>query len=448
MSGELFQIRRQVDIEAELGDARDTDVEATAARLFDMPRPRVGAVGKAKRDIDRHCEHGCPVVAMVRHDDGDARRAVRGDVVECCRERQVRVGDDDSVQSLGTYPAATRVGSGVECSRVVDRRNPARLRPGDDFRRAGDDHCRPWCGGRDDSISHRARERKSFVVVEDGCETRLAVSERPQRNDDARVVRGDEWRVAGRVVGRAPSGHVLRMLPAVDAVYTVAKTAFYPWLRFGLRWTIEGEEHIPTHGPVLLASNHISYLDPLTLAYVADRRGRRVRYLAKAELFDKQPLGTLLHATHQIPVQRGTSDAVQALAAAIETVERGECIAVFPEGTISMDLEPMTGKSGTARLAQHTGVPVTPIALWGTHRILFKGRSPSWQWGVAETAVVGAPVTIDPNAHVRDATQQIMDAIRACLRRARELYPQRPSDGEDAWWWRDPEAMSGPRGAA
>jgi 1-acyl-sn-glycerol-3-phosphate acyltransferase len=108
----------------------------------------------------------------------------------------------------------------------------------------------------------------------------------------------------------------------------------------------------------------------------------------------------------------------------------------------------MTGKSGTARLAQQAGVPVTPVALWGTHRILFKGRSPSWQWGVAETAVIGSPVPIDPDEHVRDATQRIMDAIRGCLRRAREIYPQRPSDGEDAWWWRDPEAMSGPRGAA
>ena len=75
------------------------------------------------------------------------------------------------------------------------------------------------------------------------------------------------------------------MLPTVDAVYPAAKAVFSPWLRYGLRWTIEGESNIPTQGPVILASNHISYLDPLTLAYVADRRGRRIRFLAKAELF-------------------------------------------------------------------------------------------------------------------------------------------------------------------
>ena len=100
------------------------------------------------------------------------------------------------------------------------------------------------------------------------------------------------------------------MLPAVDALYNAAKGFFYPGLRYGLRWTIEGAEQIARTGPVILASNHISYLDPLTLAYVADTRHRKLRYLAKAELFDKRPLGSMLRAAHQIPVQRGTSNAV------------------------------------------------------------------------------------------------------------------------------------------
>ena len=134
---------------------------------------------------------------------------------------------------------------------------------------------------------------------------------------------------------------------------------------------------------MILASNHVSYLDPLTLAWVADRRGRRVRFLAKAELFDKRGLGPLLRAAHQIPVQRGTTNAADALDAAVDALRRGECVAVFPEGTISLDLEPMAGKSGTARLARPAGVAVTPVGLWGTHRILFKGRKPHWRWGVA-----------------------------------------------------------------
>ena len=89
----------------------------------------------------------------------------------------------------------------------------------------------------------------------------------------------------------------------MEPVYALARSALVPPLRHGLRWTIEGAHRIPTHGPVVLASNHISYLDPLLLAYVADRRRRRVRFLAKAELFDTRAgLGTA--AIGSIPAPR------------------------------------------------------------------------------------------------------------------------------------------------
>jgi len=226
------------------------------------------------------------------------------------------------------------------------------------------------------------------------------------------------------------------MLPIVDPVYSVAKAAFSPWLRWGLRWTVEGAQNIPASGPVVLASNHVSYLDPLTLAWVADGRGRRVRFLAKAELFDKAGLGTLLRAAHQIPVRRGRADAADALRAAVDALARGECVGVFPEGTISQDLEPMMAKSGTARLAQRAGVAITPVGLWGTHRILTKGRRPHWQWGVAQTAAVGEPVVPGPGEHVKQTTDRLMAAIVACVARARELYPE--TGATDEWWWRDP----------
>jgi 1-acyl-sn-glycerol-3-phosphate acyltransferase len=235
------------------------------------------------------------------------------------------------------------------------------------------------------------------------------------------------------------------MLPTVDAVYPAAKAVFWPWLRFGLRWTIEGESNIPTNGPTIVASNHVSYLDPLTLAWVADRRSRRIRFLAKAELFRKPGLGILLSAAHQIPVYRGRPDSAEALSAAVVALRKGECIAVFPEGTISLDLEPMRGKSGTARLAQATGVPVVPVGLWGTHRMMMKGRKPLWAWGVAQVAVVGAPVHIAEDEHVKDATRRVMDAITECVARARAIYPQRPGPGDDAWWWRDPETATAHR---
>jgi len=229
------------------------------------------------------------------------------------------------------------------------------------------------------------------------------------------------------------------MLLTLELLYGLARNVLLPPLHFGIKWTIEGAHRVPVRGSVILASNHISYLDPLVLAYLGDRRHRKVRFLAKAELFDKRGLGPALRAIHQIPVQRGTSSAAGSLSHAEAALAKGECVTVFPEGTISLDLEPMAGKSGTARLAAATGVPVTPVGLWGTQRILFKGRKPKWRWGIAETVVVGDPVRIGPEENVYVATDRIMGAICACVARARELYPQHPRAGDDAWWVRPPE---------
>jgi 1-acyl-sn-glycerol-3-phosphate acyltransferase len=224
----------------------------------------------------------------------------------------------------------------------------------------------------------------------------------------------------------------------VEPLYDVARVALLGPMRLGVRWTIEGAHRIPIHGPAIVASNHVSYLDPLALGYLADVRHRRVRFLAKAELFDKAGLGWALHQIHQIPVARNSEGAATALDPAVAALRSGECITVFPEGTISLDLEPMAGKTGTARLAAESGVPVIPVGVWGLHRILFKGRRPQWRWGVAETMVVGDPGRVQPGDDVYEATDRIMSAIATCVARAREIYPQRPTEGEDAWWVRTP----------
>jgi 1-acyl-sn-glycerol-3-phosphate acyltransferase len=229
-------------------------------------------------------------------------------------------------------------------------------------------------------------------------------------------------------------------------------------LGHGLRWTFEGVHRVPAYGPVILASNHTSYLDPLVLAYLADRRHRRVRFLAKAELFDKRGLGWGLRQIGQIPVHRNTpeesdsaagtlrrseptrrSEAASSLDEAVGALREGECVTVFPEGTISLDLELMAARTGTARLAAVSGVPVTPVGLWGAHRIMFKGRKPKWRRGVAEAVVVGDPVPVAPDDDVYEATDRIMAAIATCVARARAVYPQRPGEGEDDWWVRSPE---------
>jgi 1-acyl-sn-glycerol-3-phosphate acyltransferase len=138
-------------------------------------------------------------------------------------------------------------------------------------------------------------------------------------------------------------------------------------------------------------------------------------------------------------VRRGRADAADALAAAVDALVRGECVGVFPEGTISEDLEPMVAKSGTARLTRRADVPITPVGLWGTHRILTKGRKPHWQWGVPQVAVVGPPIVPGPDEHVKQTTDRMMAAIVDCVARARELYPSGAAD-EHQWWWRDPDS--------
>lgn len=224
----------------------------------------------------------------------------------------------------------------------------------------------------------------------------------------------------------------------MDLAYDFVRDVVFVPVRYGLQWSFEGAHRIPPRGPMILASNHISYLDPFTLAFVADRRHRRVRYLAKAELFAKPGLGALLRGMGQIPVARASAAAADSLDSATDALGRGECVAVFPEGTISPDLEPMTGHSGTARLAAATGVPVFPVGLWGTHRILAKGRTPRWRTGVAQVAVVGAPIRIGADEAVESGTRRVMAAIAAAVARAREIYPQAPSGGEDPWWVREP----------
>jgi 1-acyl-sn-glycerol-3-phosphate acyltransferase len=229
------------------------------------------------------------------------------------------------------------------------------------------------------------------------------------------------------------------MLPAVEPVYGALRNLLVVPLHVAMRWTIEGAHRIPVRGPVILASNHVSYLDPFVLGYLADLRHRRLRFLAKRELFDKRSTGLVLRGAHQIPVARDTAAAAGSLDAAVEALRAGECVCVFPEGTISLDLEPMEGKTGTARLAAASGVPVTPVGLWGAQRILFKGRKPRWRWGIAEAVVVGDPIRVRPDEDMGLATDRIMAAIAACVARARELYPQRPRRGEDAWWVRGPK---------
>ncbi len=133
-----------------------------------------------------------------------------------------------------------------------------------------------------------------------------------------------------------------------------------------------GAEHLPRQGGFVACTNHVSHFDPLTFAHFLYDNGRLPRFLGKAALFRVPVIGTILRGAGQIPVYRESADAGRAYTAAVEAVRRGECVAIYPEATISRDpgLWPMTGKTGAARVALVTGAPVIPVAQWGPQEVL------------------------------------------------------------------------------
>ena len=194
---------------------------------------------------------------------------------------------------------------------------------------------------------------------------------------------------------------------------------------------------MPANGPVLLASNHLSYFDPIAVANLADLAGRRARFLAKSELFENRVMGAALRRMGQIPVVRGTGDTA-ALDAAAAALGMGRCVAVFPEGTISDDLDPMAGKTGLARLAIAAGVEVLPVGVWGTHRVMPAADQKPQRFRTPIVVVAGEPIPVRPDANPRETTDRIMAGICAAVADARRLYPL-PA-GEQPWWFRPPEA--------
>jgi 1-acyl-sn-glycerol-3-phosphate acyltransferase len=226
----------------------------------------------------------------------------------------------------------------------------------------------------------------------------------------------------------------------VEPLSATIEALLAPVLRAGLRWQLAGLEHIPERGPVLLAANHISFLDPPCLAYVAHLRDRRVRFLAMAELFESPVPRFLLRNLGHIPVPRKSGGARASLTAALTSLGWGECVGIFPEGGISRDLEPRPGQTGAARLAAWSGAPVVPVGLWGTHRLAFPGRRSHHRLGVVVAASVGAPLVVSEDGDVREATDRIMAAICAEVAQARVLYPQTPGPDQDWWWVRGPES--------
>jgi len=200
-----------------------------------------------------------------------------------------------------------------------------------------------------------------------------------------------------------------------------------------------GHENIPRSGGVIVAANHLSYADWVAMALFVHQAGRYPAFLIKSSAFNVKGIGPFLRAAGQLPVNRGTADAALVLKDAERGLAQGECLIFYPEGTATRDpaLWPMVAKTGVARLALGTGVPVVPVAQWGTQDILPYGTK-KLSVIPRHTVKMAAGPAVDLSAYdgqplsrdvLRAATATIMADITGLLARLRgETPPQSPYD--------------------
>ncbi len=208
-------------------------------------------------------------------------------------------------------------------------------------------------------------------------------------------------------------------------VIGVARTMFRVQ---GLRFDISGTEHVPRDGGAVLVSNHIGYLDFVFCGLAARPARRLVRFMAKESVFRHKVSGPLMRAMKHIPVDR--AQGVQAYQHALRALRSGEIVGVFPEATISRSFALKAFKSGAARLAQEAGVPLLPMALWGTERLWTKGRRPQLgRHRFPITIRVGAPLEADPGEKAETLTERLRGRVQELLEIAQSVHPAEPAPG-------------------
>ncbi|MDP9821320.1 lysophospholipid acyltransferase family protein [Nocardioides massiliensis] len=177
----------------------------------------------------------------------------------------------------------------------------------------------------------------------------------------------------------------------LDLPYRATILTGLAWFKaMDFRFQISGQENVPRTGGAVLAINHISYLDFIMAGYGAHPSRRLVRFMAKRETFDHPVSGPLMRSYHHISVDR--SEGVASYRNAVDYLRRGEVVGVFPEATISRSFEIKDLKSGAVRLAAEAEVPLIPLILWGSQRIMTKDHPKDFSRGKTIAVTVGDPL--------------------------------------------------------
>jgi 1-acyl-sn-glycerol-3-phosphate acyltransferase len=210
-------------------------------------------------------------------------------------------------------------------------------------------------------------------------------------------------------------------------LYPLTRRTIAPLARLIYRPVITGAHQVPRTGPVILASNHLSFIDSVVIALLAPRP---VVFLAKAEYFDKRLSRWFFSAVGSVPVRRGAFRLAQeSLAAARRVLDDDRAFGIYPEGTRSLDGRLYRGHTGVAWLALSTGAPVVPVALTGTEHLQPVGsRLPRIR---PVTVRFGAPLRFTGDhgsaAARRTVTDEVMHAIGALSSQPRaETYNRLP----------------------
>lgn len=209
--------------------------------------------------------------------------------------------------------------------------------------------------------------------------------------------------------------------PGAPPAYRFVVCLLRPLLMVLTRREWSGTENLPRGRGFVAVANHVSHIDPFILAHFLNDAGTVPHFLGKIEVFRLPVVGAILRAAQQIPVYRETGRASDAYRAAVAAVHAGQCVAIYPEGTLTRQpqLWPMRGKTGAARVALATRCPVVPIAQWGPQAVLAPyGHRPSILPRHTMQVRAGSPVELDDlydqpvTAQVlAEATDRIMTAL-------------------------------------
>jgi 1-acyl-sn-glycerol-3-phosphate acyltransferase len=228
------------------------------------------------------------------------------------------------------------------------------------------------------------------------------------------------------------SGPIVPTAPAAPLPYRLARATLGRLIRLLYRVEVEGIEHLPDQGPVILAANHRSFMDSIFLALSSPRP---ISFMAKAEYFDHRLTRWLFTETGQIPVRRGSpAGARLALAAASDVLAHDGTIGAYPEGTRSRDGKLHRGHRGPALLAVETAAPIVPVGLIGTDAVQSPNQLLPRPFKTIRVRY-GRPVAVSPDAtgqskavRSRTLTDMVMhDIAELCGQPCDQHYARPPS---------------------